>query len=137
MWDAKTRDITVPCTAEIRNAIKLAKDDANRPDGVGTGPEDLIWPGCLNNPTRDELPARGHALRRTHRTIAIDHCDVSDGIAAALQGRAPPGVEARYILKWARTEGPKIIEAQQKISRTIMQLLKAKPARGAKLKRAA
>jgi hypothetical protein len=29
-------------------------------DQPGARPNDLIFSGCLNNPTRDEFPARGH-----------------------------------------------------------------------------
>jgi hypothetical protein len=46
----------------------------------------------------------------------------------------PEGVKGRYLLKWARNEGPAIIEAQRKISRTITALLVGK---GKGLKRAA
>jgi hypothetical protein len=42
----------------------------------------------------------------------------------------PEGVKGRYLLKWARSEGPKIIEAQQQISRTSMA-----PRKGKKFKR--
>jgi hypothetical protein len=68
-------------------------------------------------------------------SYALDHCGVPDPIAEALLGHVPKGIKGRYIIKWARSEGPKIIEAQRKISRTMMQLLKAKAA--AKRKRAA
>jgi hypothetical protein len=50
-------------------------------------------------------------------------------------GHVPEGMSQRYLLKWARTSGPAIIEAQRKISQTIMALLQGKGA--AKRKRAA
>jgi hypothetical protein len=53
---------------------------------------------------------------------------VPDLIAEALLGHVPEGIKGRCMIKWARSEGPKIIEAQRKISRTMMQLLKAKAA---------
>jgi hypothetical protein len=77
----------------------------------------------------------GHALRRTYKTIATDHCGVPDDISAALLGHVPEGMSQKYLIRWARTSGPAILKAQATISRTIMTLLKAKPV--AKRKRAA
>lgn len=119
-------NIEIICTPEIHAAIKIARDDKARPADVGFGPDDLIWPGTQNNPTRDKLIARGHALRRTYRTVALDHCGVPDPIAEALLGHVPEGIKGRYILKWARAEGPRIVEAQKQISKTIMSLLRSK-----------
>jgi integrase len=133
MADAKQEnDITVPITEEIIAAFEVARTDPERPNNVGTAADDLIFPGVLNNPTRDKIPARGHALRRTYKTISEDYCGVSSQISEFLEGRMPEGVKGRYLLKWARSEGPKVIEAQQLVSRTIMGLLK-----GEKLKKAA
>lgn len=132
MGDAKMgNDITVPITAEIVAAFELARTDNARPNGEGTGPDDLCFPGVVNNPTRDKIPARGHALRRTFKTIAEDYCGVPPQISEFLEGRMPEGVKGRYLLKWARSEGPKIIEAQQQISQTIMSLLRGKMKRAA------
>jgi len=128
MPDAKEEnDIEIPITPEIVAAFMIAKQDKDRPNGVGCKPDDLIFPGCTNNPTRDKLPARGHALRRTWKTIAEDHCGVPAQVSEYLEGRMPEGVKGRYLLKWARSQGPKIIEAQADISRTIMALLQGKP----------
>ncbi len=72
MPDAKEEnDIEIPITTEIVAAFELVRRDPARPNGVGTGDNDLIFPGCLNNPARDLLPARGHALRRTYNTNGI------------------------------------------------------------------
>jgi integrase len=129
--DAKAgNDVTIPLTAAIKDAIKLAAND--QPDHK---PGNLIFPGCRNNPTRDVLSARGHALRRTYKTIATDHCGVPDDISATLLGHVPEGMSQRYLLKWARTSGPAIIEAQRKISAKIVALLHGKVE--AKRKRAA
>jgi integrase len=138
MPDAKEEnDITVPVSREIVAAFELARTDKARPDNVGTGQDDLIFPGCLNNPTRDDIPARGHALRRTFKTIAEDYCGVPTQISEYLEGRMPEGVKGRYLLKWARKEGPAIIEAQRQISRTIMALLHGKSMSRAAAKRKA
>ena len=76
-----------------------------------------------------KLPCIGHALRRTYKTIATDHCGVPDDISAALLGHVPEGMSQKYLIRWARTSAPAILKAQATISRTIMQLLKAKPPR--------
>lgn len=145
MPDAKEEnDIVIPISNEIIAAFELARTDPKRPDPERTtrraepvinkrlGPNDPIFPGCENNPTRDVLPARGHALRRTYRSIAKAWCKIDPDIAEFLEGRAPPGVSARYLPDWVVRQGPEIIKAQEKISRTIMALCKGK-----KLKRAA
>jgi integrase len=130
MPDAKEEnDIEIPITPEILAAFELARKDKERPNGVGTAPDDLIFPGCINNPARDVLPARGHALRRTYKTVAEDWCKVPTQISEYLEGRVPEGVKARYLLRWARKEGPAIIEAQQLISRTITALCHGKSAK--------
>jgi integrase len=127
MRDAKMgNDITVPVTPEIVAAFELARKDKARPNEMGVGPNNLCFPGVVNNPSRDKIPARGHALRRTFKTIAEDYCGVPTQISEFLEGRMPEGVKGRYLLTWARSEGPKIIEAQRKISRTIMALCHGK-----------
>jgi integrase len=138
MPDAKEEnDIEIPITPEIVAAFALARGDNDRPNGVGCEPDDLIFPGCLNNPARDALPARGHALRRTYKTIAEDWCKVPSQISEYLEGRMPEGVKGRYLLKWARNEGPAIIEAQRTISKTIMALLHGRGPAPLRRKRAA
>jgi integrase len=145
----------IPTTPEIEAALKLAKSDYvivyqehgrehRKTRKPSCRPDDLIFPGCGYIQARDrkEVPIMGHGLRRTFETVASDHCGVSDQHYEYLEGRPPPGIQARYLLKWARTEGPKIIEAQHKISRAITALLrgksaKVKSARVARMKRAA
>jgi hypothetical protein len=94
---------------------------------------DLVFPGCWNNPTRDKLPMRGHALRRTYRTFAHS-LGIPDDIGDWLLGDAPEGIKAHYLIKWAMANNKAIVEAQHKISKAMMTALKAKPA---KQKRAA
>jgi integrase len=138
MPDAKEEnDIEIPITPEIVAAFELARRDRERPSSVGTGPDDLIFPGVFNNRGRDSLPASGHALRRTYKTISEDWCKVPTQISEYLEGRMPEGIKGRYLLKWARKEGPAIIEAQRAVSRTLMTLLQAKSSRRARGKRAA
>ncbi len=113
--DAKAgNDIPVPSTPAIRDALKLA------PRGA---PGDLIFPGCAQVGHREELPARGHALRRTFKTIATAHCKVPDDVSAFLLGHVPEGMSQKYLLRWALSSGPAIREAQLKISRAMVRLL--------------
>lgn len=70
-----------------------------------------------------------HSLRRTYKTIATDHCGVADDISATPLGHVPQGMSQRYLLKWARTSDPAIIEAQHKISAKMVALLHGKTLR--------
>jgi len=120
--------IAIPTTPQIRACLKIAADAL--PDHK-TG--DLVFPGCWNNPTRDKLPMRGHALRRTYRTFAHS-LGIPDDIGDWLLGDAPEGIKAHYLIKWAMANNKAIVEAQHKISKAMMTAIKAKPA---KQKRAA
>ena len=113
--------IAIPTTPQIRACLKMAVDAL--PDHK-TG--DLVFPGCWNNPTRDKLPMRGHALRRTYRTFAHS-LGIPDDIGDWLLGDAPEGIKAHYLIKWAMTNNKSIVEAQHKISREMMKALKSKP----------
>jgi integrase len=129
----------IPTTPEIEAALKLAKSDYvikykehgrthEKPRKAKYGPDDLIFPGCgfIQARDRKELPVMGHGLRRTFETVASDHCGVSEQHYEYLEGRPPPGIQARYLLKWARVNGPVIVEAQHEISRTMMALLQGR-----------
>ena len=98
--DAKAGNtIEIPTTPEIEAAIKLAATDRRsstsrtasefvHTKNVARGPDDFIFAGCqfIQARNRFELPVIGHALRRTYKTIAPDHCGVPDDISAALSG---------------------------------------------------
>ena len=141
--DAKAGNtIEIPTTREIEAAIKLARTDSTivykshgreflHKKTVARGPDDFIFAGCqfIQARNRTELPTIGHALRRTYKTIATDHCGVPDEISAALLGHVPEGMSQKYLIRWARMSGPVIIRAQATISRTIMALLRAKQIR--------
>ncbi len=121
--------IAIPTTPQIRTCLKMA---ANALPDHKTG--DLVFPGCWNNPTRDKLPMRGHALRRTYRTFAHS-LGIPDDIGDWLLGDAPEGIKAHYLIKWAMANNKAIVEAQHKVSKAMMTALKSKPV--AKRKRAA
>jgi integrase len=139
------RSYEIPTTPDIEAAIKLAATDHQiiykshgrefvHEKTVSRKPDDFIFPGCqyIQARNRTELPAMGRALRRTYKTIANDHSAVKDEISATLMGHVPPGMSQKYLLIWERVAGPEIKAAQATISKTIMQLLKAKPTRAAK-----
>ena len=117
--DAKAgNDIPIPLTPAILDASKLATKAA--PDHE---PGDLIFPGCAQVAHREQLPTRGHALRRTFKTIATAHCKVPDDVSAFLPGHVPEGMSQKYLLRWALSSGPAIREAQATISRELVRLL--------------
>ncbi|MGC2460895.1 MAG: hypothetical protein WA446_07990 [Steroidobacteraceae bacterium] len=117
--DAKAaNDIVIPLTPAIRDALALA------PKGK---PEDLIFPGCAQVGHREPgLPASGHALRRTFKTIVQNESGVPEEVSAYLLGHQPEGMSQKYLLKWAMRNGTAIKEGQQKISRTMVRLLHQK-----------
>ena len=120
--DAKAgNDIAIPLTPAIRDALNTARKA--RPKAK---PTDLIFPGCMQVGHREEMPARGHALRRTFKTVAQNECKVPDEVSAYLLGHVPEGMSQRYLLKWAMSSGKAIREAQARISRTMVELLHKK-----------
>jgi hypothetical protein len=92
-------------------------------------PDDLIFPGCAQVGHREKLPTRGHALRRTFKTIATAYCKVPDDVSAFLLGHVPEGMSQKYLLRWALSSGPAIREAQQKISCEMVRLLHKRSSR--------
>lgn len=71
------------------------------------------------------------ALRRTYKTTAAS-IGIDPDISQFLMGHAFENVSQGYIVRWVLQKGPAVIEAQHKISATIMRYLYA-----AKEKRAA
>jgi integrase len=120
--DAKAgNDIPVPLTVEIVAALRLARDAQPKAKR-----SDLIFPGCNQVGHRSELPARGHALRRTFKTVATTRCNVPDDVSAFLLGHVPEGMSQKYLLRWAMSSGRAIRDAQRKISHEIALLLQKK-----------
>lgn len=120
--DAKAgNDRAIPTTKAIVDALNMAR--AAQPKAEPTDP---IFPGCAQVGHREELPARGHMLRRTFKTIAQNECNVPEEVSAYLLGHVPEGMSQRYLLKWAMSSGKAIREAQGRISRTMVDLLHKK-----------
>jgi integrase len=117
--DAKVNPIEIPSSPEIDDALNMARKA--QPDAK---PGDPIFPGCAQVGHREELPARGHALRRTYKTFAQNECKVPEEISAWLLGHMPEGMSQRYVLQWARANGTAIVEAQHKISHEMVKALR-------------
>jgi integrase len=108
-------DIRIPFSIEIVRALKMAR-------GAAIEGEPLVFPECGHAGHRDDLPARGQALRHTYRTICAD-LGIDELISHYLLGHAPAGISQRYILKLILASGPAMRAAQAKISRRIVALL--------------
>lgn len=108
-------DIPIPASSAIADALSAARKASPN--------SDLIFPGCEQAGHRDPLPARGHALRRTYKTIATDR-GVSAELTSFLLGHVPEGMTAKYALARMLAEGPKMREKQEAISQKIMELLR-------------
>ena len=115
------KDIVIPISEEIRAVIQMARDDAKQL-GYNVSPDELIFPGCSQVGHRDSLPARGNMLRHTYRTVAAD-LGVDDLISHFLLGHAPAGISQKYIAMLILSNGPKMREEQERMSKRMLELL--------------
>jgi integrase len=104
------KDVSVPMSAPIVQALKLA-----RPVHDG-----LIFPGARK--WADKLPAAGHALRHTWRSVAAD-LGVDELQARLLLGHSLVGISQGYVTRAIVEGGPGLRAAQRRISRRIVTLL--------------
>jgi integrase len=84
--------------------------------------EDLVFPGCMQAPSRSGLSMAGNAMRHTYRTIAVD-CEISEMLIHFLCGHALDGVSEEYTNKLMIEKGPAMRAAQEKISARMFELL--------------
>jgi hypothetical protein len=104
-------DIVVPLSSAIARELKRAR-----------GADDVrVFPGA--EWFKDELPAKGRALRRTYRTVAADLA-VNEVLTRLLMGHSMSGINQSYINALVLTGGPGLREAQRKISQRIVTLLR-------------
>lgn len=75
---------------------------------------------------REDLPARGHALRHTWRTVAAD-CGVDELLAHFMLGHVPQNISQAYITRLVLSAGPALRQAQRKVSKRILHLLGSDP----------
>jgi hypothetical protein len=68
------------------------------------------------------LPATGHALRRTYRTVAAD-IGINPVLTSILMSHSLDGINVAYINELVLTSGPGLRQAQRAISRRIVTLL--------------
>ena len=106
-------DITIPLSAAIARALKLAR---------GADPV-KIFPGCNDTSFDHGLPAAGRSLRRTFRTIAAD-LGVNEILVRLLMGHSLIGINQSYINAMMLTGGPGLRDAQRQISGRIVELLR-------------
>jgi integrase len=121
---AKTgNNIPIPLSAPIARALKLARDSkAIRNQKKDAG---LIFKGC-DQAARDNLPATGHAYRRTYKTIAF-MVGINNETSAFLLGHVPPGISAGYALRRILSEADAMRRHQSTISARILKLLGIDP----------
>ena len=136
-------NINLPITPQIAKAIAMSVDappqtitqkglrgmqpgdvrivERKKPHGeVIAG--DLVFPGCMQAPSRSGLPISGNALRHTYRTIAVDS-EISEMLIHFLCGHALDGVSEEYTNKLMIEKGPAMRAAQEKISARMFELL--------------
>jgi integrase len=110
-------DIRVILSVPIVQALRMALKAHDGP---------LVFPGMAQVGHREDLPARGVALRRTYRTVAAD-VGIDEMLAHFLLSHAPAGISQRYVARMILQTGPAMRTAQRRISRRILDLLQLKP----------
>jgi integrase len=115
------KDIVIPISELIAASLQLARADAEQL-GYDISPDALIFPGCSQGGHRDPLPARGNMLRHTYRTVAAD-LGIDELISHFLLGHAPDGISQKYIATLILSNGPKMREEQDRMSRRLVELL--------------
>ena len=114
-------------SAPIARILKRARDV-----GKPKTREDFVFAHGYHAPHRDDLPAKGHALRHTYRTVSAD-AGVDDVLVHVLQGWEPKNMSETYVTRLVLAEGTGIRSAQHKVSHKIVQLLGSDPTRSAPL----
>ena len=74
------------------------------------------------------LPARGHDLRHSYRTVCAD-LHIDDAMVRILQGWAPRNVSEGYLTRLVLATGQGIRAYQRKVSKRTIELLGADPTR--------
>lgn len=115
------QDIVIPVSLEIAAALAMARADAVVL-GCPVNVDALIFPGCSQAGHREDLPAAGHMLRHTYKTIGVN-LGVDDLISHFLLGHAPEGISQKYIAVLTLSNGPKMREEQGRMSRELVRLL--------------
>jgi integrase len=106
--------IVVPMSWPIASALRMARE-------VGREGQELIFPNARK--WSDDIPAKGHTLRHSWRSVAAD-LGVNEILARLLLGHSLTGVNQSYITAHLLSGGPGLRGAQATISKRIVALLK-------------
>jgi hypothetical protein len=110
-------DIIIPLSAPIARALKLARDAA-RAEGIES---EFIFPDA-ERWARDDLPATGHAMRRTYKSVASS-LKILNETSGRLLGHQPPGVSADYDDPLALARSEWLRQLQRQVSGKVLALL--------------
>jgi integrase len=113
--------IQIVMSAPIARVLKRARDL-----GKPKGRDAFVFAHCGQVGQREDLPARGHALRHTWRTVAAD-CGVDELLAHFMLGHVPQNISQAYITRLVLSAGPALRQAQRKVSKRILHLLGSDP----------
>jgi integrase len=113
--------IQIVMSAPIARVLKRARDLGKPKDW-----DAFVFAHCGQVGQREDLPARGHALRHTWRTVAAD-CGVDELLAHFMLGHVPQNISQAYITRLVLSAGPALRQAQRKVSRRILHLLGSDP----------
>jgi integrase len=113
--------IQIVMSAPIALVLKRARDL-----GKPKGRDAFVFAHCGQVGQREDLPARGHALRHTWRTVAAD-CGVDELLAHFMLGHVPQNISQAYITRLVLSAGPALRQAQRKVSKRILHLLSSDP----------
>ncbi len=105
----------------IARILKRARDVGKPKDH-----DALVFAHCDQVAQREALPARGHALRHSYRTVCAD-LHIDDVIAHVLQGWAPRNISENYLTRLVLAAGQGVRASQRKVSKRIIELLGADP----------
>ena len=119
----KDNTIRLIMSAPIARILKRARDVGKPKDR-----DAFVFAHCGQVAQRENLPARGHDLRHSYRTVCAD-LHIEDHMVRVLQGWAPQSVSEGYLTRLVLAAGQGIRAYQRKVSKRIIELLGADPTR--------
>ena len=117
----RTPPFGLSCRAPIARVLKQARDVGKPVDR-----DALVFAHCEAVGHREKLPARGHDLRHSYRTVCAD-IHIDDAMVRILQGWAPRSVSEKYLTRLVLATGQGIRAYQRQVSRKIVELLGSDP----------
>jgi integrase len=110
--------IQIPMSALIARILKRARD-------VGE-PGEFVFAQCGQAGHRDDLPARGHDLRHSWRSLAAE-IGIDDLLCHFMLGHQPRNISEKYITRLVLAAGSAVRQAQRKVSQKLVALWGADP----------